>query len=54
MVEAIGLSHDFVRQIESEKTRYHFSIETIYKISCALRVSMDRLAGMADAREREE
>ena len=45
LAEAVGLSHDFIRQIESEKTRYNFSVETFYKISEALGTSMDRLAG---------
>lgn len=44
LAEMVGLSHDFIRQIESEKTRYNFSVETFYKISVALEVSMDRLA----------
>ena len=44
LAEAVGLSHDFIRQIESEKTRYNFSVETFYKISLALGVSMDALA----------
>ncbi len=44
LAEAVGLSHDFIRQIESEKTRYNFSVETFYKISCALDVGMDELA----------
>ena len=39
-----GLSHDFIRQIESEKTRCNFSVETFCKISRALDVSMDVLA----------
>ena len=38
----VGLSHDFIRQIESEKTRYNFSVETLYKISVALDVSLDK------------
>ena len=46
LAEAVGLSHDFIRQIESEKARYNFSVETFYKISRALDVSMDRLAGI--------
>lgn len=45
LAEMVGLSHDFIRQIESEKTRYNFSVETFYKISCALSVSMDALVG---------
>ena len=44
LAEAVGLSHDFIRQIESEKTRYNFSVETFYKISLALGVGMDALA----------
>ena len=44
LAEMVGLSHDFIRQIESEKTRYNFSVETFYKISVALDVSMDLLA----------
>lgn len=43
LAEAVGLSHDFIRQIESEKTRYNFSVETFYKISVALGVSLDKL-----------
>lgn len=43
LAEMVGLSHDFIRQIESEKTRYNFSVETFYKISVALDVSMDQL-----------
>lgn len=44
LAEAVGLSHDFIRQIESEKTRYNFSVETFYKISLALGTGMDLLA----------
>lgn len=43
LAEMVGLSHDFIRQIESEKTRYNFSVETFYKISVALEVGMDKL-----------
>lgn len=45
LAEMTGLSHDFIRQIQSDKTRYNFSVETFYKISMALDVSMDTLAG---------
>ncbi len=41
--ELVGLSHDFIRQIESERTRRNFSVETFYKISVALGVSLDKL-----------
>lgn len=44
LAEMVGLSHDFIRQIESEKVRYNFSVDTFYKISVALGVGMDRLA----------
>lgn len=43
LAEMVGLSHDFIRQIESEKTRYNFSVETFYKISVALEVELDKL-----------
>jgi len=43
LAEVVGLSHDFIRQIESEKTRYNFSVETFYKISVALETGMDKL-----------
>ena len=46
LAEMVGLSHDFIRQIESEKTRYNFSVETFYKISVALGTGMDKLAGI--------
>ena len=42
LAEMVRLSHDFIRQIESEKTRYNFSVETLYKISVALDVSLDK------------
>ena len=48
LAEAVGLSHDYIRQIESEKTRYNFSVETFYKISLALGVGMDALAEDTD------
>lgn len=43
LAEKVDLSHDFIRQIESEKARYNFSVETFYKISVALGVSLDKL-----------
>ncbi len=46
LAEMVDLSHDFIRQIESEKARYNFSVETFYKISVALGVGMDQLAEM--------
>jgi transcriptional regulator with XRE-family HTH domain len=43
LAELVDLSHDFIRQIESEKAAYNFSVETFYKISVALGVSLDQL-----------
>ena len=43
LAEQVGLSHDFIRQIESEKARYNFSVETFCKIAAALGVSLDLL-----------
>ena len=44
LAELVGRSHDFIRQIESEKVGYNFSVETFYKISGVLGVGMDRLS----------
>ncbi len=41
--EMVDLSHEFIRQIESEKVAYNFSVDTLYKISVALDVSLDDL-----------
>lgn len=41
--EMVDLSHEFIRQIESEKVAYNFSVDTLYKISVALDVSIDTL-----------
>lgn len=43
LAEMVDLSHDFIRQIESEKTAYNFSVDTFYRISVALNVSLDDL-----------
>ena len=43
LAEIVGLSHEFIRQIESEKVGYNFSVDTFYKISVALGVGLDRL-----------
>ena len=43
LAELTGLSHDFMRQLQSNsKKTYNFSVETFYKISVALEVSMDK------------
>jgi len=44
LAELVGLSHDFIRQIESEKAAYNFSVETFYRISVVLEVGLDKLA----------
>ena len=41
LAELVDLSHDFIRQIESGK--YNFSVDTLYKISVALDVRIDKL-----------
>ena len=43
LAELIGRSHDFIRQIESEKVAYNFSVETLYRIAVALEISIDKL-----------
>ncbi|MDR0979032.1 MAG: helix-turn-helix domain-containing protein [Lachnospiraceae bacterium] len=43
LAELVDLSHDFIRQIESERVAYNFSLETFYKISIALDVTLDML-----------
>ena len=43
LAELVGLSHEFIRQIQSDKSGYNFSVETFYKISVALNVSLDDL-----------
>ncbi len=43
LAELIGRSHDFIRQIESEKVAYNFSMETLYRIAVALEINIDKL-----------
>ena len=43
LAEIVDLSHDFIRQIESEKAAYNFSVDTFYKISVALSITLDDL-----------
>ena len=44
LAELVGLSQDFIRQIESPKVRNNFSVDTFYRISVALGTGMDKLA----------
>lgn len=43
LAEKSGLSHDYIRQIESEKVGKGFSIEALYNISVALNISIEKL-----------
>ena len=43
LAEMVGLSHDFIRQIQSDKAGYNFSVDTFVKISVALDVSLDKM-----------
>lgn len=44
LAEAIGVSHEFIRRIESKKGKKTFSFQTIWNISKVLNVSLDELA----------
>lgn len=48
LAEMVDLSHDFIRQIQSDKTAYNFSVDTLYRISVALNVSLDDLVKKED------
>ena len=43
LAEETNLSHDYIRQIESEKVANTFSVQTIYDISVALGIDPGRL-----------
>ncbi len=43
LAEKVGLSHEFIRRIESKKGRKTFTIDTIYKISIALNIDVAKL-----------
>ena len=42
LAERVGVSHEFIRRIESTKGRKTFSIDTIYKISLALDIPISK------------
>lgn len=44
LAEAIGVSHEFIRRIESRKGKKTFSFQTLWNISKVLNVSLDKLA----------
>jgi len=48
LAEAVDVSHEFIRQIESEKVAANFSVETLYRISVALDVNIDALFKKVD------
>ena len=43
LAEAIGVSHEFIRRIESKKGKKTFSFQTLWNISKVLHVSLDEL-----------
>ncbi len=43
LAEAIGVSHEFIRRIESKKGKKSFSFQTLWNISKVLHVSLDQL-----------
>jgi len=43
LAELVDLSHEFIRQIESEKVANSFSVDTLYRIAVVLDVSVDVL-----------
>lgn len=43
LADMVELSHEFIRQIQSEKIAYNFSVDTLYRISVVLGVSLDDL-----------
>ena len=43
LAEKVGVSHEFIRRIESKKGKKNFSIDTIWKISLALEIDAGKL-----------
>lgn len=43
LAERVGVSHEFIRRIESEKGKKTFSVDTLYKISLALDIPIQKL-----------
>ena len=41
--EKVGLSHEFIRRIESKKGVKTFSVDTVWKISVALNIDPGKL-----------
>ena len=45
LAERVGLSHEFIRALESSNPKFTMSVRTLYKIAIALDVSVDVLMG---------
>ena len=43
LAERVGVSHEFIRRIESKKGSKTFSIDTIWKVSIAVNVDVGNL-----------
>ena len=43
LAERVGVSHEFMRRIESKKGKKTFSVDTIWKISLAVNVDPGKL-----------
>ena len=43
LAERVGVSHEFIRRIESKKGVKTFSVDTIWKISLALNLEVGKL-----------
>ena len=43
LAEMVDLSHEFIRAIQSTKSKSNFSVDTLYRISMALDISLDKL-----------
>ena len=43
LAERVGVSHDFIRRIESKKGAKTFSVDTIWKISLVLEIDPGKL-----------
>ncbi len=43
LANSIGITDEYMRRLESEKSKSGFSFETLYKISVALEVTIDML-----------
>ena len=43
LAERVGVSHEFIRRIESKKGIKTFSVDTIWKISLAVNVDIGKL-----------